>query len=107
MPLAKDQQGQVVQAVDLYGAAQSLAVGAASVQSAAFAGSSTFVRVCSDVSCRIAFGANPTAVNAGGNASAYLPANSPGLFRVNGGDKIAVIETSGGSAGTLSVVEGN
>ena len=63
-------------------------MGAASVQSAAIAAGNKEVRLCADVNCRVATGANPTATS----TSERIVANAPERFRVTPGDKIAVIE---------------
>jgi hypothetical protein len=81
----------------LPGAAQEVATGAASAQSMAIA--SKAVRLCATAACRVAFGANPTAVA----TSLYLAPNVPENFLVQPGDKVAVIQES--AAGKLSIVE--
>lgn len=58
-----------------------------SAQSAAFAGSTRFVRVVSDTACWVLFGANPTATT----SSMYLPAGSIEYFSVTAAHKVAVI----------------
>jgi hypothetical protein len=69
---------------------QQLAIGQSSLQSAAFADTTRFVRVHADVACRIAVGANPTAssgsMRIGPGGTEYLGV-MPGL-------KIAVIATT-------------
>lgn len=57
-----------------------------SVQSSALTGA--LIRVVSDIDCRIAIGASPTATTTG----IRLIADQPEYFGINAGDKIAVIE---------------
>ncbi len=96
--LAQDDNSRPIQVFGL-GAAQDVAIGAVSTQSAAFTGDSRIIMISSDVSCRIATGVNPTAL-----------ANGPRLvggttlhLKVEKHDKIAVIQESGPV--TLSVTE--
>jgi hypothetical protein len=65
-----------------------LAIGGASVQSAAFGPATRYVRLHSDVAAEVVFGANPTAVL---NTSPRMAANQTEYFGVNAGDKVAVI----------------
>jgi len=69
---------------------QYLAVGA-EVKSSAFAASTKFIRFHTDAACHIAFGANPTAVNA---QSMRLAAGQTEYFGVNPGEKVSVIASS-------------
>lgn len=68
---------------------QTVAIGAGSVQSAAFDAGTKFVRVSTDAICSIAFGTNPTATA----NSMRMPANTTEYFSVPLGQswKIAVI----------------
>lgn len=68
---------------------QTIAVGAGSVQSAAFATATDLVRVTTDVVCSIRFGANPTATA----GSMRLAAGTVDYFSVPAGQahRIAVI----------------
>ena len=97
--LAKDRNGAQIQALGI-GAVQNVAIGAASVQSAAVSSSTRIVRVASTVDCWIIEGASPT-VSA--TTGAFLPSGAPEYIRINPGDKIAVIQASG--AGSLNIVE--
>jgi hypothetical protein len=74
------------------GAGQTVAVGAASAQSATFPDLTQAVRCVSTVDCWIEIGANPTAV---ATTSFYLPAGSVEYFSASYTDKIAVIQASG------------
>lgn len=69
---------------------QQVAVGASSAQSLVFADTTRFIRIHSDVACRVAIGANPTAsttsMRVGAGGTEYLGV-LPGL-------KIAVIATT-------------
>lgn len=64
-----------------------VAIGAASVQSAAFDEETRFIRIHTDAICSIAFGSNPTATS----NSKRLAANQTEFFGVKPGDKVAVI----------------
>lgn len=67
---------------------QVVAIGATSVQSAAFNAKTKFVRIAADAVCSVAFGNNPTA----DANSKRIAANVPGeIFGVRPGDKLAVI----------------
>jgi hypothetical protein len=114
MTVRNDRHGNTVQAARPY-TSQSVAVGAASVLSTAFAtnldrpqreqyGGAQFagtvnqtahVRVVATVPCWIAFGTGAVAVVRAAN-SVYLPAGLPEYFWVVPGEQIAVIQDSGG-----------
>ncbi|MDB6151463.1 MAG: hypothetical protein JWQ44_2911 [Chthoniobacter sp.] len=66
---------------------QKLAIGAGSVQSAAFQANTTFVCINVDAPCSVAFGANPTATA----AMTRIPLDGTQFFGVIPGDKVAVI----------------
>jgi len=83
------------------GTSQSVAIGGSSTQSSAVADTTTAVLLTATVACFIAVGASPTAV---ANTSMYLPANVPTYVGIAGGQKVAVIQASGG--GTLYMTEG-
>jgi len=68
-------------------AVQKIAIGAGSVQSAAFNANTSFVSVNVDAACSIGFGANPTATA----AMTRIPLDGTQFFGVNPGDKCAVI----------------
>lgn len=67
-----------------------VAIGGTSAQSGAFNAKCRFVRVHVDASCSVLFGADPTATT----ANKRLAANQTEIFRVNPGDKIAVIASA-------------
>jgi hypothetical protein len=69
---------------------QQLAIGAGSVQSAAFGDTTRFIRVHTDVACRVAVGSNPTA----SSASMRMNAGGTEFLGVLPGLKIAVIATT-------------
>lgn len=71
-------------------AIQELAIGGASVPSAAFGETTRFVRVHADAPCRILFGAAPVALA----ASTRIPANGTEYFGVKPGHKLAVINSA-------------
>jgi len=114
MTITTDRRGQPVQAARP-AITQNITIGAASVQSAAFAVASQpfggmaspfqqntqHVRLVSTTNCWVSFGASPTA--AMGSNSIYLPANTPEYFYVNPGEKVAVIQDT--AAGTLNIAE--
>lgn len=62
-------------------------IGVGSLQSAAFAATTTYIWISTDAICSIAYGANPTATA----NSRRFPADYTGYFGVNPSDKIAVI----------------
>lgn len=70
-------------------AEQTVAIGAASVASAAFNAVTTMVRVCADAACSVSIGANPTATA----TTMRLAPNVPEYFQVMSGQghKIAAI----------------
>lgn len=68
-------------------AAQTVAIGGASLQSSAFNANTRFVRIHTDAICSIKFGSDPTAVNTEGR----LAANATEYFGVVPGHKVAVI----------------
>lgn len=69
---------------------QQLAVGGASVVSAAFDSATRFIRVHTDVPCRIEIGSDPTA----SGASMRMAASQTEYLGVRPGLKIAVITTT-------------
>lgn len=82
---AGGQAGQMAQGSPV--ASQTVAIGAGSVQSAAFNAATNFIRVHTDVICSIAIGANPTA----SAVLTRLAANQTEYFGVAAGQKLAVI----------------
>lgn len=68
-------------------ASQVVAIGGASVQSAAFDAKTAIIAVHTDAICSVEFGSNPTATA----NSRRLAANSTEYFQVDPGAKIAVI----------------
>ena len=74
----------------------------ASAASAAFAADTVIVRIVCTTAANIVFGANPTATVAAG---IYMPAGIVQYFRVQGGQKVAAIKTTGGTAGVMNVTE--
>lgn len=89
--LAADGPGDTVMAgLEPATAQQQVTVGGASAQSQPFADTTRFVRVHTDVACRIAFGSSPTA----SATSMRMPANATEFFGVTPGHRIAVIATT-------------
>lgn len=83
------------------GTGQNVAIGAASVQSAAVGPQTHAIRIASTGSCHVETGPNPTATA----TSALIAANAKGeYFKVSPGDKIAVIQ-DGSSTGNCNIVE--
>ena len=82
------------------GAAQDVAIGAASAASAAFGAQTYQVRVAATSACRIRIGDGTPAALA---TDSYLPADRPEYFTCTPGQKIAVIQDAAG--GKLSVTE--
>ena len=82
------------------GAAQDVAIGAASAASAAFGAQTYQVRVAATSACRIRIGdGTPTALA----TDSYLPADRPEYFTCTPGQKVAAILGTG--TGTLNVTE--
>jgi hypothetical protein len=69
---------------------QQVAVAGVSAQSAAFQDATRFIRVHSDVACRVAFGSSPSAAA----TSQRIPANGTEYFGVVPGHKLAVISSA-------------
>lgn len=89
--LASDGQGNKVAAgIEPSRSIKQLAVTPSSVQSAAFEDVTKFVRVHTDTTIRIAFGADPTA----SSTSQRMVANSTEYFGVTPGIKAAVIQSN-------------
>lgn len=98
---ATDSNGHVSRAFRP-GVTQTVAAGAASAQSSAFAATTTHVRVIQTTSAgnaAIRFGKNPTAVS----TDIFLGYNVPEIFAVNPGDKLAAIQFS--AAGSVQITE--
>jgi hypothetical protein len=95
-----DSSGRLVTtaAIDAASVTQAVAY-TTSAQSAAFAAATTQVRLTSTTDAYVAFGANPTATN----ANFLLPALTPTVFTVTGGQKVAALQVTSG--GTLNVAE--
>lgn len=71
-------------------AEQTVAIGGASAQSAAFNAKTRFVRIHTDAICSLKFGSNPTATA----TTPRMPANGTEFFGVTPGHKVAVITNS-------------
>lgn len=69
---------------------QTVAIGGASVQSAAFNANTNVIRINTDAICSIAIGDNPTATA----TTARMAANQTEYFSVYPGQKVAVITNS-------------
>ncbi len=81
-------EGQVIMAGNEPSVAQqTVAIGGASAQSAAFSAKTKFVRVHPDSVCSLNFGLNPTATT----STPRLSAGGTEFFGVRPGDKVAVI----------------
>lgn len=70
-----------------------IAVSGTSAQSNAITGSGNYrvVRMYADVDCFITWGSNPTALS-NGTGGRFVGANNPEYFRLQAGEKVAVIE---------------
>lgn len=97
MPLARDINRDIVQALRP-ATNQQVSVSSASAATAT-AFTKTVVRVCSTTDCRVAIGADPTALA----TSLLLPAGVVEYFAVSPGDKLAAIRES--ADGLLTVTE--
>ena len=121
MTVREDRFGNVVQASRPF-SSQSLAVGATSVVSAAFAvnkdrpirnltgatqndvtNNTRHVRLVATVACWVSFGSPPVAALVRGPAAMFLPAGLPEYFWVRQGEQIAVIQDA--TAGFLYITE--
>lgn len=67
---------------------QTVAIGGASAQSAAFKSNTRIVRINTDMACHVVFGANPVATT----SMARMSADQTEYFGVVPGQKIAVIQ---------------
>ena len=96
-----DDNGQLTNIYSL-GTTQVMTVTASSVQSNAVASDCTIIRLANAgvTHAHFAIGANPTATL---TTSPMLPPNSVEYFKVNGGDKVAVIR--GGTATDVSITQ--
>lgn len=83
------------------GTGQTLAIGASSVASAAFGANTQFIRITASGNCHVVTGTAPTAT---ANDMLLKSTDPSQVIKVNGGDKIAVIQ-DGASTGSLNVVE--
>ena len=99
--LIRDENGQLTQVFEL-GTTQVMTVTASSVQSNAVAAGCTIIRLAtgSAAHCHFQIGSDPTASL---TTSPMMPPSSVGYFKVNGGDKIAVIR--GGTAVDISITQ--
>lgn len=88
-----------VRQIDVIG--QTIAVGAASVASAAFQASTQMIQISTLGNCHVKIGTAPTALATDMLVKASDP---PLLLRVAGGEKIAVIQ-DGASTGNFNIVE--
>lgn len=89
--IAADALGNVVQAGrEPALATQSIAITGGSTQSAVFGDNVTLVRLHTDVACRIAFGANPTA----SASSPRMAAGQTEFFGVRPGHRVAVVSST-------------
>lgn len=82
------------------GTSQKVAIGAATAQSSAFGSATRAVTLHATSACFVAFGSNPTAV---ADTTHFLAAGERASFMVDGGDKVAVIQSS--ASGSLYVTE--
>jgi hypothetical protein len=89
--LASDSSGNVIPTgLEPSRLVQQVQITGASAQSAAVGDVTRFVRIHTDATCRIAFGANPTATS----GSQRLQAGGTEFFGVRPGTKIAVISST-------------
>lgn len=95
----RDDNG-VVMPVVKFAASQAVSYDA-SVQSTAVSTNVDVIRVVSTTDCHIQIGTNPTATT----SSTFLPAGVVEYIGIKGGDKVAAIKRSGGTAGQLFVTE--
>lgn len=91
--LGRSEPGMIQAAQSPVVTRQVLAIGAGSVQSAAFNASTRYIRVHTDAICAIAIDFNPTAANSG-TQTERLAADQTEYFGVKAGMKIAVIQNT-------------
>jgi hypothetical protein len=96
--LAKDLNGNFVQAV-AFGKVQNVSYTGSAAASDAFLAGTRVVRLVATTDCFVAISANPTATT----STIYLPQGVVEYVRVNAGDKISAIRRS--QDGTLNVTE--
>lgn len=110
--VARNEAGREVALLKLGGTVQTISVSGSSaaitnavaVPSGLQAGPAPghrIIELISTTDCHIAVGIAPTATTAGH----FIKANIPYRYTIKGGYKVAAIQTSGGSAGTLYVIE--
>ena len=95
----KDDNGQIMPVVKL-SASQAVSFDA-SAQSSAVSDNASDIRIVSTTDCHVLVGVNPVATA----TSAFLPAGVVEYIGIEGGEKIAAIKRTGGSAGQLFVTE--
>lgn len=96
--LRSDSNGQQALVI-VPGTNQTVAFTGTSAQSAAFAASTSIIRVVASEACFLVFGADPTATTGG----MFLPSGVVEYFAVTPGQKVAAIQASTG--GSLYITE--
>lgn len=94
--LAYDNNGTAMQ-VTGWPSAENVAFNGTSAQSSVFSPSTFLVRLVATENCRVAFGADPTALA----TSSLVLANTPEYVKATPGQRLAVIQDSTG--GTLNI----
>ena len=84
------------------GTSQTVAIGSGSVQSNAFAQTTTIIRAFGTVDCYLAFGANPSVTP---STAYFLPGGIVDFIGVDGSSKVAVANSS--AIGSLFISEGS
>lgn len=95
-----DDNGQLMPVVR-FGAAQVLAYTGTSAQSTALSADASVIRIVSTTDCHVLIGDNPTATT----TSTFLPAGLVEYVGCKGGNKVAAIQKSGGTAGSLFITD--
>jgi hypothetical protein len=98
--LVQDDNGQLMPVVR-FGASQVLAYTGTSAQSTAFSAFPNVIRIVATSDCHVLISDNPTATT----TSTFLPAGMVEYVGCKGGNKIAAIQKTGGTAGSLFITE--
>ena len=89
--LARGREGATLEAGLEPGTDQTKAIGGTSAKSNAFAATTNFVRLHTDIACTVKFGSDPTALVKGAGGAGRMVAGQTEMFGVIGTDKVAVI----------------
>lgn len=89
--LTRSSDGHIMQIPGEYGVDQTpVDFSGGAAQSAVFAATTTYISICPDATCSIAFGSNPTATA----NNRRIPLNFFGYLPVFGNDKLSVVSNT-------------